>query len=245
MKRTTLVTVCAAALMAGCGSNDQSDTRDDTADSTQAPTSESPTASESATAEDNLDPQAVAEDAIAALGAEDGFRVRGNVEEVEGIDLSVSDAGIAGSLANEGLTVDVVLVGGDGYVRAKAEFWREQAGVPEQALSVVADRWLQVPADNSLVSGFDDFTPEGFADEIGELSDAATVEESEFDGDPVYVVTDPGYGAMTVGQDSQLPLMVVGDDGQELRLTYDDVQPATAPSNARTLEQIQQELQGG
>jgi hypothetical protein len=99
----------------------------------------------------------VVKDAVDAAEAASSVHMSGQVAgsgETIGVDLSlVRDKGATGSATLRGAKVDVILVGGSGYLRAGSDFWKQ---VPHASFvaPLLADKWLKIPADNAQFGSF-------------------------------------------------------------------------------------------
>ena len=101
----------------------------------------------------------VVKDAVDAAEAASSVHVAGQIVdsgEKIGLDLTlVRDRGATGTATLRGAKVDVVLVGGSGYLRAGSDFWKQ---VPHARFvaPLLADKWLKIPADNAQFGAFVD-----------------------------------------------------------------------------------------
>ena len=92
-------------------------------------------------------------DATAALAAAHSYHLVGDFTDQDGtfhIDFTVAAPGaLQGTLTRGGVTAQVILSGGTAYIRGRA-FFARVAG--PAAAAVVGDRWVKVPASESLGS---------------------------------------------------------------------------------------------
>lgn len=99
----------------------------------------------------------VVKDAVNAAEAASSVHITGRVVDSGkqiGVDLSlVRGKGATGTVTFRGAEVDVVLVGGTGYLRAGSDFWQQ---VPHASLfaPLLADKWLKIPTNNAQVGSF-------------------------------------------------------------------------------------------
>jgi hypothetical protein len=108
--------------------------------------------------------QHVLADAVKAADAANSMHMSGHVNEGSGqqvgVDLTiVKGKGAMGSLTIHGQTVDLVVVGSQGYLKAGAAFWKYFAGPalpPGTIAHVLQGKWLNFPtsdADFALLTG--------------------------------------------------------------------------------------------
>ena len=99
----------------------------------------------------------VVKDAVEAAEAASSVHVAGQVVdsgEKIGLDLTlVRNKGATGSATLRGAKVDVILIGGSGYLRAGSDFWKQ---VPHAGFvaPLLADKWLKIPANNAQFGSF-------------------------------------------------------------------------------------------
>lgn len=153
-----------------------------------------------------------AKDIVAAaksdMGELEAVKVSGTVtndgEEIT-IDIQASAAGDCnGSIGVEDGTAELIGVGGETWMRPDAAFWRSFAGEnAEQVLSIVADKWVVIPAEDDSFNQFcdvDQLLDELLKDDDEEDASTYTVQGTEdLDGDEVVLVDneDPENGTST------------------------------------------------
>lgn len=186
----------AGALLAGCG-GDQNGGGGTTAD-TQT----------SATPADNgvaaLEPDAIVDKAVAALGSAKSFSLKGNINtegQKFGLDLKASGDDLLGTLTLNGAKVELLRVAGEAYIRPDEELWKQYGGKAGATMSqLMGDRWAKLSAKNS---DFEDFfkiaDPAELLKPDGKLSKGDTktingvpaigIAESGSDGGTLYVAT--------------------------------------------------------
>jgi hypothetical protein len=148
-----------AALLAGCGSNDDGrSTNTAAAPASGAPSA--PVASSAAASADGaadngvaaLEPSEIVSRARAALQKAKSFRVKGSTVD-DGqqitIDLKVSNVDVGGVLSLGGAKVQLLRVAGKQYIKPNKAFWKLSGGKQaDQIVEVVGDRWVKVPAND-------------------------------------------------------------------------------------------------
>jgi hypothetical protein len=243
MKRTSIAAAATSLLvLSACGGGDDPapESSEETSESTTEPTTAETPEEDAATLVDQ---------SLQALKEEGQASIAGDLEGVGRLDFDITDAGLTGTVTpvelagddGQALPLDVVVLEDAGYMKAGAEFWASQ-GVPKNDVQTYSDQWIEVPPDNQLLSVSDTFTIDALVEQFGEVPEAATVEVSELDGEPVYVIADPDGGSFTMSAESKLPVEIQSDSGESsgaLTISYDDITTAEAPADALTLEELQ------
>ena len=225
--RALALTGITALLLTACGGDD-----DSAGDSSTPPAP----ASSSATAEQS-GPE-LAEAAIDALEQADAVRIQGTVTTDDGrvdVDLRMRGDDVSGAMALGGQEVQLVVVDGEVFMQAVAEFWAAQ-GAPPQVADRLDGVWVAVPAETA--GGLQDLTVAGLVDEL--RSDDASVEEdvvaAELDGEPVWEIRfSDGSSALIAAEGEPYPLQMTnsGDEPGELRLSeFGAIAPIEAPEGA-------------
>ncbi|WP_203818012.1 hypothetical protein [Paractinoplanes ferrugineus] len=99
---------------------------------------------------DSLEPAAIFGRARAALTEAKAFRLNGFVTgggKVTGVDLEARGSDVRGTLTRNKAKVDVLVVGGNAYIRPDQAFWRANLGDASHAAAVIElikDRWARV-----------------------------------------------------------------------------------------------------
>lgn len=97
---------------------------------------------------------AVLADAVKAADTATSFHMSGQINEAGsqvGIDLAVVvGKGATGSLTIKGAKVELIIVGGKGYLNGGSDFWKQFAGSSGAAIaSLLNGKWLEFPAKNA------------------------------------------------------------------------------------------------
>lgn len=98
-------------------------------------------------------PQVLAATVKAAESAS-SLHMQGNVssgKQPVGIDLSIAkDQGATGSMTINGKKVDLIIVGGSGYMKGDAAFWQQFGGTAGAMIAqLLQGKWLKFPVNNS------------------------------------------------------------------------------------------------
>lgn len=155
-------------------------------------------------------------------------------------DVSVDADGLAATWTDRRSTVNILIIGDQSYLLGDTAFWREQTQAPA-ALDLLEGQWIELDEGNPLVAGFEDTSMNGITESFTDVPDGA-VKTSKVAGEPVYLVKDADFDLIAVSQDERLPRAVTTEEGDRLRLSYDDVQPVKEPRDALTMAEVQQEL---
>ena len=201
--RTLALATTAAVLLTGCGGGDD--------EKSAAPPS-APTPTEDARTGDEL-----VADAVAALRDAGAVHATGTFTQdgkEAGLDMQLQDDDAAGSLTMDGQTIELLVVGGDAYLQAPAEFW-VASGSPEAFAQMFADKWLLMPADQAGDLGplsLDGLTDELIDPESGVSEDVTT---GQVDGDDVLIATTEDGSTMSVLADGSDYPVLIEKIGQE------------------------------
>lgn len=145
-------------------------------------------------------PSQIIADAAAALGHVRSFHLDGTGEDLRGGRIVLSgDFGIPGrlhlTLAQGSGTIEIILVGGYGYLKANRAFWVAQ-GTQPKVVAFLADRWVKSPvASTPGMSEFATWTNPAtighclVEKHLGTLSVAGS---DTFAGQPVVILADHG-----------------------------------------------------
>ena len=201
--RTLALATTAAELLAGCGGGD---------DDTAATPTPSPTPTEDARTGEEL-----VADAVAALRGAGAVHAEGTFTQdgqQAGLDMQLQQDSASGSLTLDGQTIELLVVGGEAYLQASAEFWAS-TGSPESFAQMIADKWLLMPADQAGDLG--PLSLDGLTDELVDPESAVTEEvgTDQVDGQDVLVATTEDGSTMSVLADgSDYPVLIekTGDD---------------------------------
>ncbi len=93
-------------------------------------------------------------DGVKAANAASSVHMSGQLSQAGkqiGIDLSIAKGkGATGSLTIGGAKVDIVLVGGFGYLRGGSTFWKQFGGANGSAIAqLLTNKWLKFPENNA------------------------------------------------------------------------------------------------
>jgi hypothetical protein len=164
---------------------------------------------------DGKNGEEVADAAADALEKAGAVHVEGTVDE-DGekgeIDLQLQGDDASGTLTFSGVDVELISVDGTAYLQAPPEFWAS-FGLPEDAAAQFEGRWVLVPAE--AASGFEDFSLNGFIDELRNPSSDVKkeVKEDELDGDPVVIVEQEDGSTLTIANDDDAYPLKIEDKG--------------------------------
>jgi hypothetical protein len=91
---------------------------------------------------------------VKAADSASSLHMGGNVPAANGpigIDLSIAkDQGATGSMTINGKKVDLVIVGGEGYMKGDAAFWSQFGGAAGATIAqLLQGKWLKFPVNNS------------------------------------------------------------------------------------------------
>lgn len=215
------VAASAAVLLTACGGDDGGD--------------DSPLAGRSGT-----EVTTAAADALEEAGA---VHVQGAMSqdgtEAE-IDMQLQGEDAAGSITMDGTELELVLVDGQQYLRAGAEFWAA-SGLPQQVAASLDGQWVIVPGGSE---DFADLTLAGIADSLRDPDTpvADEVREDELDGQDVVVVEqEDGSELFVADDDPSYPLQITDADGGSGTLTFlgfGEEEDISAPAGAVDLEEL-------
>jgi hypothetical protein len=164
-----------------------------------------------------------------------------------GIDLTVvKGKGATGSVTLDGHKVDIVVTGGDAYMKADAAFWTQFAGSSGSTVAqMFANKWLKFPTSNPQFAGFTNFTDSKTI--FGQLSskhgtitnDGATT----YKGQSVVAIRDKTKGGTfyVAGTGTAYPVALVKTGNGSGAITFDSWNKSvtlTAPSGAIDLSQL-------
>ena len=229
--RTLALATTAAVLLTGCGGGD--------ADEAAAPSaSPTPTA-------DSRSGEELVTDAVAALREAGAVHATGTFTQdgkEAGLDMQLQDSSASGSLTMDGQTIQLLVVAGDAYLQAPAEFW-VASGSPESFAQMIADKWLLMPADQAGDLGplsLDGLTDELVDPESGVGEDVRT---GQVDGADVMIATTEDGATMSVLADgSDYPVLIekIGQDepGSVAFSGFGKRQEITAPKDFIDLADI-------
>ncbi|MBO9522987.1 MAG: hypothetical protein J7518_15755 [Nocardioidaceae bacterium] len=107
--------------------------------------------------------------AEAAMKNVKSLRLAGTVtsdEEKIDLDLAISTSGdCAGSVGISGAKAEVLVAGGEQYMKGSKEFWKLTAGAQaDQIMAVLGDKWAKIPSTQTEFSEFCDL--DAFLDEM-------------------------------------------------------------------------------
>ena len=188
----------------------------------------------------------VADAAADALEEAGSVRVNGDIEEEgeEGsIDLHLQGEDAIGSITMGGAELQLLTVDGAVYLQGGSDFW-SSSGLPEDAVSLLEDKWVIVPAGSA--SDFEQFT---FADIVDSLRNPESdikdeVSSDELDGTDVVVVEQEDGSKLSVANEDPTYPLALDDEKNKSTLTlsrFGEKEDITAPEDALDLN----ELEGG
>lgn len=177
---------------------------------------------------------AMAADALEEAGS---ARVVGTMEQdgEEGeIDLRLQGEDVSGSITLGGVEIGLVVVDGDVYMQAPADFWAG-FGMPDEVAGEFDGAWVTVPSE--AAADFADFSLAQIADELRE-ADGEIEEETrseELDGDPVRIVEQENGSTLTVADDDPAYPLAMSNEEEGSELTFSEFgedQDISAPEDA-------------
>jgi hypothetical protein len=131
----------------------------------------------------------IGNDAAAALKAARSVHIVGTSTDSgkkTSLNLKFQGADTAGTVTQDGHTVEIIKVGAMSFLKADRGYYQAQ-GVPPQAAVLTADRWVKVPASSG--SAFGDITLASFADQLASgPGDGGAVTQSMLNGQKVVLV---------------------------------------------------------
>jgi hypothetical protein len=215
-----LAALGAAALVAGCATQGSGSTPSSTP---------SPTVADNGVAA--LAANEILERAKTALGNAKSVHIKGSAtedgEKME-FDFKISGEDVAASITGQGLTVEIIRVGPDAYMKADALFETLLGGQP-QVLNLIKGKYLKIDATDER---FKQFTELADPEEI--LKPEGTVTKGQpktINGTPaIGLVDDKDKSTLyiaTVGE--PLPLRVEDEAGNGLDFLYDEAVTIAAP----------------
>jgi len=223
----TLATLGAATFIAGC------------ATPAGTPT---PSATPSPTVADNgvsaLAANEILEKAKTALGNAKSVRVKGSAtednEKME-FDFKISGDDIGAQITGQGMTVEIIRIGADAYMKADA-LWEALLGAQPQILNAIKGKYLKINANDDRFKEFTKLTdPEEILKPEGNISKGAA---KTINGTPAIGLVDEKDKSTlyiaTVGE--PLPLRVEDQTGNALDFTYDEAVTITAPPAAEVVD---------
>jgi hypothetical protein len=204
-----------------------------------------PSASPSPTVADNgvsaLAANEILEKAKTALGNAKTVRIKGSATE-DGdkmeFDFKISGEDVAAVISGGGLTLELIRVGPDAYLKADALFETLLGGQP-QVLNLIKGKYVKVPANDERFKEFTQLTdPNEILKPEGNISKGQT---KTINGTPaIGLVDDKDKSTLyiaTVGE--PLPLRVEDETGNGLDFTYDEAVTVTAPPTDQVVDATQ------
>lgn len=156
------------------------------------------------------------------------------------LDLTLAGNNSQGTLTINNNDVQLIKVGDTVFIKGDPDFLKQFAGGNAAAVEALNGKWLQTPS----TSDFDNFTIEGFANELkgGSGSDAVQgkVSRSTLNGKPVAVITQNDGSTLTIadtGTPFPLALSSKGSDGGQLTFSdYNKAVTISAPDASEVLD---------
>jgi hypothetical protein len=225
-----LAALGAATFVAGCATQGGSAT---------------PSATPSPTPADNgvsaLAANEILEKAKTALGNAKSVSIKGSAtedgEKME-FDFKISGEDVAAVISGGGLSIELIRVGTDAYLKADALFETLLSGQP-QVLNLIKGKYVKVPANDERFEQFTQLTdPDEILKPEGNISKGQT---KTINGTPaIGLVDDKDKSTLyiaTVGE--PLPLRVEDEAGNGLDFTYDESVTVTAPAADQVVDASQ------
>ena len=217
--------VAAAALLAGC--------------QTAGGTTPTPTTAPAGNGVAALSADEILAKTKTAFAAAKSFHVKG--EKVEDkqttkVDLKFAGTSMAGTIDTDGVTLEIISIGNDLYMKAPDAFWATIIPPAQQstALGLLKGKYVKLPATNPMLSSFKDlFKTDEMVKPDGTVSKG---QEKTINGTPAIGLVDSSDQSVlyiaTTGE--ALPVAEQNKDGQteiefsEFNATFDIKAPATA-----------------
>jgi hypothetical protein len=186
----------------------------------------------------------VADAAADALEKAGAVHIKGTIDqdgEKGGLDLHLQGDDSIGSITLSGVKLQLVSVDGKAYLQAPGEYWTS-AGLPAQASTLFADKWVIVPA--AAAEQFSDFSLKGLVDQFRnpDTKIEDDVSSDEVDGKDVVVVKQKDGGTLSVADDEPaypLQLENKGDSTGTITFSrFGEKKKITAPADALDLEAL-------
>ncbi len=234
--RALMPLALAGVLLAGCGNQDGGGGTDGGGTPGGAPASAAPTDNGVAA----LDPKAIVDKAVGALGSAKSFTLKGDIttdSQKIGLDVKVSGSDVLGTMTLDGARVELLRVGGQMFIRPDEKFWTQTVGdAGATMVQLMGDKWAKLSSkDADFQEFFQIAEPAELLKPEGTLSKGATktvngveaigIVEAGADGGTLYVAT--------TGE--PYPVLVEGPAGQgqlafgDFGATFDDIKaPAAA-----------------
>ena len=149
----------------------------------------------------------------------------------------VAGKGGTGQITAEGLTFNIIRIGGKAYFKGNSAFWRHFGGAG--AVQLLKGRWLEAPATKGDLSSFTPLTDLGkFTKTL--LGSHGTLKkglETKIDGQPAIAIVDKsGGGTLYVATTgSPFPIELTKGAGSKGKIAFDEWNQAVAlaaPKNA-------------
>ena len=184
---------------------------------------------------------ASAADALEKAGA---VHIAGTVDqngEKGGVDLHLQGSDSSGSITLSGVKLKLVSVDGTAYLQAPGEYWTS-AGLPDQAATMFADKWVIVPA--AAADQFSEFSLKGLVDQFRnpdtKIKDA--VSSDTVQGKDVVVVEQADGSTLSVADDEPAyPLELTNKGTSAGTITFSrfgEKKKITAPADALDLSAL-------
>ncbi len=156
------------------------------------------------------------------------------------LDLTLAGNNSEGTLTINNNDVQLIKVGNLVYIKGDPGFLQQFAGGNTAAVNALNGKWLQTPS----TSDFDNFTIEGFANELkagsGSTAVQGNVTRSTLNGKPVAVITQNDGSTLTIadtGTPFPLALNSKGSDGGHLTFSdYNEAVTISAPDASEVLD---------
>jgi hypothetical protein len=222
-----LVTIGAATFVAGCASRAGTPTSSATSPPTRADNGVSALAANE-----------ILEKAKTALGDAKSVRIRGSATEGNDqvdFDFKISGDDIDARISGQGMTVEIIRIGADAYMKADALWEALLAGQP-RILSVIKGRYVKINVNDDRFTEFTELTdPEEILDPEGNMSKG---EVKAINGTPAIGLVDQKdrstLSIATVGEPR--PLRVEEPAGNTLDFAYDEAVTVSAPPAAEVVD---------
>jgi hypothetical protein len=185
--------------------------------------------------------QIVADAQAAALGAT-GVHVFGSAGSSLVVNLHlVAGKGGEGRMTANGLTFEIVRIGGSAYFKGDATFWRQFGGAA--AATLFNGRWLKAPAATGRLASLTPLTDIAklFTGILGSHGALAVGRETTIGGQPAIGIVDTSKGGTLYVATTGKPYPVALRKSGSGAITFDEWDKPvtlTAPSNAVDISQL-------
>lgn len=224
--RLAVLLIASTVVLAGCGGSDGGNTSDDVSD---------------------LSADQILDAAAKRIGDEQFVSIKGKgIDKEDGTELKV-DLGFAGptasgTIAVDGMELQLLKSGGKSYFKASDEFFRSTGGdAAEQIISLISGRWILVDPDDENFGEIASFvSKKDFFDELLEPEGKTTKGKNKTVNviDCVALKDSDGGGVFYFDKSNARPVSIVTTDSGTgtLDFSYDEIDEVGPPSTAEIVD---------